>query len=266
MNRTVRFSIRFLLTTFVFILQRYFLQIAYKGTAYHGWQMQNDAISVQEAITKVLRTILRTPELEVVGCGRTDTGVHASEYYLHFDGPDVLPQNAVFRFNQMLPHDIAVYRCLNVAHNAHARFDATSRTYWYHIHQQKAPFLKDQSAYIQGHLNVEKMNQAGRMLCSYRNFKSFSKVNTDVKTFICDLSEAYWVQNKNRLRFVITADRFLRNMVRAIVGTLIDVGKGRTDLDELKQIVEGKNRGLAGTSAPACGLYLARIKYPYIPL
>jgi tRNA pseudouridine38-40 synthase len=245
-------------------MKRYFLEIAYDGTNYHGWQIQNNASSVQGELNKVLSLLLKE-EINVSGCGRTDTGVHARQFYLHFDTVNEAGlENLIYKMNSFLPFDIAVRKLIAVQLDAHTRFDATSRTYEYHIHTQKDPFLKLKSHYLSKSMNVEAMNAAGEVLKEYKDFEAFSKVNTDVKTFICQLKEARWEQQGSELCFTITADRFLRNMVRAVVGTMLEVGLGKTDLDGLRKVVEGKNRSEAGASVPACGLYLTNVVYPYI--
>lgn len=244
-------------------MSRYFLHFAYKGTNYHGWQRQPNAISVQEIIENGLFTILRLP-VEVVAAGRTDAGVHAAQMFAHFDLEDELPLDFVKKLNTFFPKDIVVYDIIPVSEEAHARFDATSRTYDYHLHTMKDPFLEDRSLYFSQKLDLQKMNEASKILLTYEDFECFSKKHTDVNTFLCDITFAHWQSNAHRLTFTISANRFLRNMVRAIVGTLLDIGIGKIDENDLHQIITSKNRSQAGFSVPAHGLFLTNIKYPYI--
>ena len=243
---------------------RYFIEFAYKGTNYHGWQIQPEAISVQEVLTKATNLILKDT-FELVGAGRTDAGVHASNMYAHFDTDAIFDKNEVVRkLNSYLPEDIAVYDIITVADDAHARFDATARTYEYHIHLKKNVFSKDLSWYHFRKLNIEKMNEAAKILLEYEDFECFSKTHTDVFTFNCTITEAFWQLNNDQLVFTISANRFLRNMVRAIVGTLINVGLEKIQVEDIRTIIESKNRGKAGFSVPAHGLYLTKVTYPYI--
>lgn len=242
---------------------RYFIQLSYKGTQYHGWQLQPNAITVQEVLTKSLSTILRET-IEVTGAGRTDTGVHASFFIAHFDSQrkDLqVDKKIIFKLNSFLPQDIAIQKILKVKNESHARFDAKSRTYHYYIHQQKYPFLTESSYYFPHKLDVELMNKACELLYQFTDFTSFSKLHTDVKTNNCVIKNALWKQDQHKLIFEITADRFLRNMVRAIVGTLIDVGKNKISLNDFIEIIESKDRSAAGVSAPAHGLFLSNIEY-----
>jgi tRNA pseudouridine38-40 synthase len=243
--------------------QRYFLQLSYKGTNYHGWQVQPNAVSVQEVMEKALSMLLRE-EISVVGAGRTDTGVHASFFVLHFDAENenIIPENLAYKLNRFLPHDIAVQKLWKVKNDAHARFDAISRTYHYFISTVKDPFIIETSYKYTGFLDVDKMNEAAKVLFEFEDFTSFSKIHTDVKTNNCKIYQAEWIKEGPQLIFVIKADRFLRNMVRAIVGTLLEVGKGKPDIAEFRNIIEAKDRGVAGTSAPAQGLFLVDIEYP----
>jgi tRNA pseudouridine38-40 synthase len=256
----------------VSINQRYFIELAYNGTAYHGWQVQQNAVSVQELLNKALGTILRQP-IETTGCGRTDTGVHAKEFFAHFDAP-LPPEGGVsalegspFRgrggLNALLPPDIAIKNVIPVHADAHARFDATARSYQYHIHFNKDPFLQGASWQLRDVPDLELMNQAAAIMMEYIDFSCFSKSNTQVKTNNCKITRAEWVETDNGIVFHITADRFLRNMVRAIVGTLMMVGRKEIEPEGIRDIIESKNRSNAGTSVPACGLYLTEIKYPY---
>lgn len=243
---------------------RYFIHLAYKGTNYHGWQSQPDAISVQECLEKALLTLLRKP-ISIMGAGRTDAGVHAKEMFAHFDFDLTIDSDKlVHKLNSFLPKDIAVFNIIQVVDDAHARFDATKRTYEYHIHTHKNPFECHDSWQHSLALNIENMNEACKILFDYNDFECFSKLHTDVNTFNCKIYEAYWKQNGNQLVFTISADRFLRNMVRAIVGTMINIGLEKISLDDFKKIIEGKDRAKAGFSVPAHGLYLTKIEYNYI--
>jgi tRNA pseudouridine38-40 synthase len=243
---------------------RYFIKLAYNGTPYHGWQYQPNASSVQETMNKAISTVLNS-EISIMGAGRTDTGVHAKKMYAHFDfeTPFDIP-NIVHKLNSFLPKDIVVYNIITVPDEAHARFDALKRTYEYHITIFKDPFLQEQSWYFHQKLDVDLMNQAAKLLFNHIDFQCFSKVNTDVNTFDCTIFEANWKQNNNQLVFTISANRFLRNMVRSIVGTLVNVGLHKITLDDFNTIIENKNRDKAGFSVPAHGLYLTEIEYDYI--
>jgi tRNA pseudouridine38-40 synthase len=245
-------------------VMRYFIEFAYNGKNYCGWQSQPHSPSVQETLNKALSTLLRTT-IDVVGAGRTDTGVHARQMYAHFDHDEIKePDTLVQKLNSFLPKDIVVYRFLPLQDNAHARFDATSRTYEYHIHTFKDAFVHEGSWYNFHHLDVEKMNEAAKALFDYIDFKCFSKTHTDVKTFNCRITEAHWQQNGTHMVFTVTADRFLRNMVRAIVGTLVDVGLGKMTIEGFRAVIESRDRNKAGFSVPAHGLYLTKVEYPYI--
>jgi tRNA pseudouridine38-40 synthase len=244
-------------------MQRYFLQLSYNGKNYHGWQVQPNAISVQEVIEKALSTILRE-EIQVVGAGRTDTGVHASFYMLHFDSQNesLQNENIVFRLNRFLPDDIAVQQIFQVKTDVHARFGAVSRTYNYYISTEKNPFETNSSYHFAQKLDIEKMNEAAKVLFDYTDFTSFARLHTDVKTNNCKIMQAEWKLNGTQLIFAIKADRFLRNMVRAIVGTLLEVGTGKITVSKFREIIEKKDRNVAGTSAPALGLFLVDVEYP----
>ena len=243
--------------------KRFFIYFSYKGAAYHGWQIQPNGVSVQEVLTRALCTILRT-ELEVVGAGRTDAGVHAKLMVAHFDLEIDLPAgfDLVAKLNCFLPGDIAVFKIVEVKPEAHARFDAISRRYEYHIVTHKDVFKTELTARESIKLDFEKMNAAAKTLLEYSDFTSFSKLHTDVKTNNCVVSHAEWTKQGDEWVFTIEADRFLRNMVRAIVGTLFEVGRQKMSLEEFRMVVESKNRCKAGTSVPARGLYLVEIKYP----
>jgi tRNA pseudouridine38-40 synthase len=243
--------------------QRYFLEIAYKGTAYHGWQLQENAQTVQAELNQALETILRHP-VETMGCGRTDTGVHASQHFVHVDTELELNERHLHSLNAILPDDIALKRFLHVAPEAHARFDATLRAYEYHIHTQKNPFKTDFSWLVKESLDIALMNEAAAFLLDYTDFSCFSKSNTQTFTNNCKIASANWQETEFGLVFRISADRFLRNMVRAIVGTLVDIGQGKVPPSAIRDIIESKNRSNAGVSVPACGLSLTEVHYPYI--
>ena len=243
---------------------RYFIEFAYNGKNYCGWQYQPGSPSVQETLNRALSTLLRKP-IDATGAGRTDAGVHARQMYAHFDFDDKLDSGFwTPKLNSFLPKDIVVYRIIPLHDEAHARFDAMSRTYEYHLHTFKDAFIHEGSWYHFHPLDMDKMNEAAKVLFEYTDFKCFSKTHTDVKTFNCDVREAYWVKNGNSLVFTITADRFLRNMVRAIVGTLTDVCLGKLAVQDFRTIIEGRDRNKAGFSVPAHGLYLTKVLYPYI--
>ncbi|RDY60848.1 tRNA pseudouridine(38-40) synthase TruA [Flagellimonas nanhaiensis] len=241
---------------------RYFIRFSYLGKAYHGWQKQPNAITVQEVLENGLSTLLRS-NTEIVGAGRTDTGVHAKEMYAHFDYEPIADKNdLVYRLNAFLPEDISVYGIHKMQENAHARFDAVERTYEYWVVQSKNPFYKDLAHFARYPLDIESMNAAASFLKEHDDFECFSKSNTDVKTFICDVRHAKWETKEDRLIFTISADRFLRNMVRAIVGTLLDVGMGKMKPEEINNVIKSKSRSEAGVSVPAKGLYLTKVLYP----
>lgn len=240
---------------------RYFIELSYNGKNYHGWQIQPDAISVQEKINNALSTVYQK-DIQIVGAGRTDTGVHASQMFAHFDIDKFIDDNLVFKLNSILPNDIFIKAIFLVDDEKHARFDALSRSYEYKIWLGRNPFLLDFSWQIHSQKpNIALMNEAAKLLLDYEDFESFSKVKTDVHTFNCNVTEAFWVQKDNQLTFHISANRFLRNMVRAIVGTLLDVGLEKISISDFKNIIESKNRSNAGLSVPAKGLFLTQIKY-----
>jgi tRNA pseudouridine38-40 synthase len=270
--------------------QRYFIELSFDGTNYHGWQIQKNAVSVQEVLNEKLSVILREP-IETTGCGRTDTGVHAKEFFAHFDvmGKSIVDSpwtmeenkkenilnsnetsidhrpstmdNTLRSINSILPKDIAVKKIFPVAADAHARFDATLRTYQYHIHFNKDPFKNNYSWEMRDRPDIALMNVAANIITEYTDFSCFRKSNTQVKTNICKIKKAEWAVNEDDIMFQISADRFLRNMVRAIVGTLLMVGKHEIPPEAVREIIESKNRSNAGTSVPACGLYLTEVKY-----
>ncbi|WP_179020681.1 tRNA pseudouridine(38-40) synthase TruA [Winogradskyella forsetii] len=241
---------------------RFFIKLSYNGKAYHGWQNQPNAISVQEVLESALSTILKT-EISIMGAGRTDSGVHASQMFAHFDFENKIESaDLVYKLNSFLPKDIAVTSIFEVKPEAHARFDALSRTYHYKISTSKNVFDYDFAYQMQLPLDIEAMNNACKILFEYKDFQCFSKSNTDVKTYNCDIKEAFWTKKEKQLVFTIKADRFLRNMVRAIVGTMVNIGLGKLKANDLHQIIASKNRSEAGFSVPAHGLYLVEIVYP----
>jgi tRNA pseudouridine38-40 synthase len=241
---------------------RYFLELSYFGKHYHGWQTQPNAISVQETVEKALKTILRT-EIPIVGAGRTDAGVHASQIFAHFDlGCTINIEETIYKLNAFLPKDISVEAIFKVKDDAHARFHATSRSYTYRLSPKKNVFNTNYAYCFKPDLDMVKMNSAAELLLGTKDFECFSKSNTDVHTYNCTITHAKWVKVGEELHFKITADRFLRNMVRAIVGTLINVGIGKLNVSDMSKILESKNRSEAGYSVPAHGLYLTRITYP----
>ncbi len=247
------------------VANRFFIKIAYKGTNYHGWQIQPGAITIQGTIDSALKILLKE-DINTTGAGRTDTGVHASEFFAHFDTVKTIKEitdlNLTYKLNSILPNDISVHDIIPVKEDAHARFDAISRTYKYYISLQKDPFWIDSAWFFYSSLDMKKMQEATELLFDYQDFSSFSKSNTQVKTNNCKIISASWQQKDNILIFEITANRFLRNMVRAIVGTLIEVGMKKITRTDFQKIIKNKNRSNAGVSAPAQGLYLTNIEYP----
>ena len=243
--------------------QRYFIELAYKGTHFHGWQIQPNAASVQECLEKAISAITRDP-IAVTGAGRTDTGVHASYFVAHFDSVKTNLDQADFthKLNSFLNKDIVIFNISKVNSEAHARFDASSRTYQYHLNLHKNPFAMETSWYFFKQPDQFKMNEASRILFEYTDFTSFSKLHTEVKTNNCIIYQAEWTQVGSDIIFTVKADRFLRNMVRALVGTILEVGIGKINLDQFRMIIEQKDRGAAGLSVPAHGLFLTDIEYP----
>jgi tRNA pseudouridine38-40 synthase len=245
---------------------RYFTELSYDGTTFHGWQTQPNGITVQECLEQALSICFRQ-KIETLGCGRTDAGVHATQFYAHFEVAELEESevvNAVTSVNALLPYTIAIKNIFAVAADAHARFDATARAYQYHLHFEKDPFKINRSWLFKGDLNLVEMNKAAAFLLSYTDFSCFSKSNTQTFTNNCKISEAYFKSENGSLVFTIKADRFLRNMVRAIVGTLVLVGRGNIPAEEVKNIIASKNRSNAGQSVPACGLYLMEVSYPFV--
>ena len=242
---------------------RFFITLSYDGTRYHGWQIQPNGDSIQQRLQEALSTLLRQP-IEVVGAGRTDTGVHARMMVAHFDFSPFKGEleRISYMLNRLLPPDIAVQEIRQVPDDMHARFSATSRTYHYFIHTHKDPFIYAYSWQVPYKLDFGKMNEAAQVLLEYKDFTSFSKVNTDTKTNLCDIKEAHWDEEApGQWCFTITANRFLRNMVRAIVGTLVEVGRGKLSIEDVRRIIEAKDRCQAGESVPGKALFLVDIKY-----
>jgi len=243
---------------------RYFITLSFDGTAYHGWQVQPNAVSVQQCLNHALSTLLRE-DVETVGAGRTDAGVHADCMVAHFDSEQPLQGEVLTaKLNRFLPRDIAVKSIVKVKANAHARFDALARTYYYKVYTRKNPFLRHYAVRLSFPLDFEKMNRAAQLLLQTQDFTSFSKLHTDAKTNICHVTRAQWRKiGEDLWQFEITADRFLRNMVRAVVGTLVEVGRGRISLDDFRKVILAGNRQAAGESMPACALSLVRIDYDW---
>ncbi|WP_184190470.1 tRNA pseudouridine(38-40) synthase TruA [Chryseobacterium defluvii] len=242
---------------------RYFIEFSYNGKNYFGYQIQPDAVSVQEELEKALSTILRE-EIKTTGAGRTDTGVHARKIFAHFDTEKALNINLPQRLNSFLPPDISVKRIFQVKDDFHARFDATYRTYEYYISLEKNPFTLDSAwQHWKRPLDIDPMNEACKILFEYEDFTSFAKLKTDNKTNICQIYKAEWEQSGSELKFTVSANRFLRNMVRAIVGTMVEIGAGKLKPEDLRKVIEDKNRNAAGTSAPAQGLFLVDVGYEF---
>ncbi len=241
---------------------RYFIEFSYNGKNYFGYQIQPRENSVQQELEKALTTLLRE-KIKITGAGRTDTGVHAKKMFAHFNTQQNLSDHLVYRLNSFLPPDIAVKSVFLVADDLHARFDATFRTYEYYISVHKNPFTQDFSWQMKKpNLDIAKMNEACKILFEYENFGSFAKVGADNKTNLCTIYRADWQHDENGLKFTISANRFLRNMVRAIVGTMVEIGSGKIEAEDLRKIIEQQNRSSAGSSAPAQGLFLVDVGYP----
>jgi tRNA pseudouridine38-40 synthase len=245
------------------LTQRYFIELAYKGTHFHGWQVQPNAHSVQESLEKALSVITREP-IAVTGAGRTDTGVHARYYVAHFDSinEQLDHPDFIYKLNSFLNKEVVIFSITKVHLEAHARFDAISRTYQYFLNTLKDPFSQETSWHFFRQPDISLMNEASRILFEYSDFTSFSKLHTDVKTNNCRIYRAEWKQDGTNIVFTVKADRFLRNMVRALVGTILEVGIGKITLDEFRKIIEQKDRGAAGLSVPAQGLFLTDVEYP----
>ena len=245
------------------MVNRYFFEIAYNGTCFHGWQKQPNEISIQEEIENALSKLNSNIPVVIYGCGRTDTGVHAKHFIFHVELQDSFNlKNLVFKLNRIISNSIVVNSFWKVDQNHHARFNAFSRTYRYFVNFQKNPFKLDTSWFLSKKPNFEVMNEAAQNLIGTKDFTSFSKVNTDVKTNICTISKAEWIEvDEHNCYFEITADRFLRNMVRSTVGTLLDVGFGKMKAEEILGVLDAKDRGAAAVSVPAHGLFLWEVKY-----
>ncbi|MBC6410879.1 MAG: tRNA pseudouridine(38-40) synthase TruA [Ekhidna sp.] len=240
---------------------RYFMDITYRGTHFSGWQTQPNAITIQEEIEKGLQFLLKK-KTPITGSGRTDAGVHAIQQVAHFDADSINTSQLAHKLNALLVKDIAINKITTAQTEAHARFSAASRKYHYRLHQTKDPFKEGESYYFTPELNIEEINRACEIIKNWQNFECFSKVHTEVNHFNCDIYEAKWVQVKSNHLFIIKANRFLRGMVRAITGTLIDVGRGKTTLAEFREILESNDRKRAGRAVPAKGLYLQEVNYP----
>jgi tRNA pseudouridine38-40 synthase len=239
---------------------RYLIELSYQGTNYQGWQIQPNGMTVQEVLNNALSVLLRQP-IETMGCGRTDTGVHAKQYFAHFDTSVVLPDSIIKNLNGILPYDIAIHDIVAISDDFNARFNAKSRTYEYHIIFDKNPFLHNAAVRWYHPLDLDKMNEGALLLLGEQDFSCFSKTNTDVKHYVCNVMHAEWYFKDHILVFEVTANRFLRNMVRAMVGTLTLLGENKITIDKFKEILESKDRRLAGVSVPAHGLYLTEIVY-----
>lgn len=245
-------------------MPQFFFRTAFKGTAYHGWQVQENAITVQGKVNEVLRNLFRIDRARTLGCGRTDKGVHAAEFYFSFwvEG-SVDTDELRFKMNNFLPSDIAIHSIHPVNEDAHVRFDPEQRTYTYRIHRYKDPFLKDRSYYFQRSLDTDPMQEAASILPGYEHFGAFARSRANTRTDICRVYGAEWVIEDGRLFFRIRADRFLRGMVRGIVGTMLDLGCARYGIDRFKEIIASRDREQAGGNAPAHGLFLEEVRYPY---
>lgn len=242
-------------------MSRFFIYLGYNGEKYCGWQSQPNGVAVQAMIERALETLLRV-SIPIVGAGRTDAGVHAREMIAHFDFDGSLPSDLTERLNRVLPKDIVIYKILSVTDNAHARFDACSRLYRYYVTTRKDPFGHLFKYKIHGNVDLDKMNSCAKVLFDYEDFTSFSKLHTDVKTNNCQIMKAFWEEVDGDYVFTIQANRFLRNMVRSIVGTLLDAGRGKLDERGIARIIEAKDRCVAGTSVPGHALFLDEVNYP----
>ena len=244
-------------------MARYFLQISYSGTNYHGWQIQPNVRTVQETITEKLNVLF--PDVEdVMGCGRTDTGVHADEFFLHFDTENEIPGNLIYKLNRMLPNDIGVYTCIPVDKSAHARYHAVEREYRYMLSLQKNPLNWKNEWWCPHELDLVKMQQCCGLIRNAKDFSAFEKSGGNSGTSLCDIRTCRWEQHGRKMVFIVSANRFLRNMVRAMVGTMLDVGQGKTSLEDFRGILESGDRKNAGKTAHARGLHLARVEYPFL--
>jgi tRNA pseudouridine38-40 synthase len=242
-------------------MKRYFIYLSYDGTNYHGWQIQPNGISVQECVEKTLSILLRV-DTKVVGAGRTDAGVHALLMVAHFDYEEELPELFIEKLNALFPPDISAYKVCRVREDAHARFDAKARTYRYYASVGKCPFYRQYRYRVHGKIDFERMNEAAQTLLDYSDFTGFSKLHTNVKTNLCGITRAGWTrEDEMTWVFTIRADRFLRNMVRAIVGTLFEVGRGKWSVEDFRKVIEQRDRCKAGGSAPGYALFLADVEY-----
>lgn len=243
-------------------MSRYFIELAYNGKDFHGWQVQNNATTVQGVLTNAISLLLKNKDMEIIGCGRTDTGVHAKQYFAHFDYTSTLDTEQLkSKLNRFLPNSIVIYNIYLVSGDLHARFSAISREYKYYIRSSKDPFENGYFWHLNTQLNIEKMNEACNILYEYIDFTSFSKLHTQTKTNNCHIMSAHWIKDKDKIVFTIKADRFLRNMVRAIVGTMIEIGSGKMSFDQFREIIKSKNRSNAGVSVPGHALFLNKIDY-----
>jgi len=242
-------------------MSRYFLEVSYKGTHYSGFQVQPNARTIQDEIQKALLVFYKKG-IELTGSSRTDAGVHALQNFFHFDADIVITDKQVYNLNAILPNDIVIKSIKQVADNAHCRFDASSREYAYYIYQEKDPFLEDRAWFFPYTLNIEALNEAASILLTYKDFTSFSKKNSQVKTFLCDIQMSRWEQINNTIVYKVKANRFLRGMVRGLVGTMLRVGRGQMSIDEFKQVVEAKDCTKADFTTPAHGLFLVEVAYP----
>jgi tRNA pseudouridine38-40 synthase len=242
---------------------RYFMQLSYNGERYHGWQVQPNSMSVQEWVEKGL-SVLTNSKKDVVGAGRTDSGVHASFYVAHFDSEQPVADTTYLanKLNAFLPNDIKIVKVFGVDASMHARFSALSRTYHYFLSTSKNPFLQNFAPVMHYDLDIKKMNNAANLLMQYSDFTSFAKLHSDTTNNLCNVTNACWSNRNGLFQFEVSANRFLRNMVRAIVGTLLDVGRGKITIDDFVSIIEAKDRCKAGTSVPPSGLFLSGIEYP----
>jgi tRNA pseudouridine38-40 synthase len=242
-------------------MKRYFIYLSYDGTNYHGWQIQPHGVSIQECVEKTLSILLKV-ETKVVGAGRTDAGVHALLMTAHFDYEGELPGSFIKKLNALFPPDISAYKVCRVREDAHARFDAKARTYRYYVSMQKCPFYRQYRYRLHSEMDFERMNEAAQTLLDYSDFTSFSKLHTNVKTNLCRITRADWAKEDEMTRvFTIRSDRFLRNMVRAIVGTLFEVGRNKLSVEDFRRVIEQKDRCKAGGSAPGYALFLTDVEY-----
>jgi tRNA pseudouridine38-40 synthase len=243
------------------LAQRYFIEIAYRGTAYHGWQIQQNALGIQQLLNEKLSLKLGE-EIYCIGCGRTDTGVHARQFYLHLDVNKDIPADFIRQMNNFLPADIALHRIFPVPEKAHSRFSAVERTYTYILSLEKDPFMLGLSGFYYDGMDLESMNEAAGILTEFSDFTALCKISKDQKNNLCSIKAASWRGNGKLLVFTITANRFLRGMVRILVGTLMEIGKGRMSVSAFRELLSQQERTQAGSAAPAEGLYLTEVKYP----